>query len=368
MFTPEPLVLNVVVQDPKAENGEPFTYPDEEIDMLNCAPVLSGVYEEMFGPIAEALPKYCCEFDSIRFFHPNNWIENGNNLYWDELAIRALTRLTAFIRKCVKEMGEFWLVEHWIETMPQKPEDMVIIEMNVDDLKFKGDGVESFRFEKDTFYRFVDVVDSKDNACDLNDVHAQVARTDFLRLSRLHFEDQLKKAEGGDPAVLCELGACYLGGVGTKQDCEKAVMLFKKAADLGNAAAMRAIGLLYNSELEERDYEKAMDWLKKAADLGDTEAMRGIGFLYDFGHGVEQDHKKAMEWFKKAADLGNVDAIAPIIYYYQVGLGVEQNYNEATFWNKKAADLRSIEAQRRKKRIAKMSGQSHESTDAKGDA
>ncbi|MCL1979206.1 MAG: hypothetical protein FWG60_03515 [Methanomassiliicoccaceae archaeon] len=68
----------------------------------------------MFAPIETALPKYCCEFFSRRGGYP--YFSGRNDPEWDEPAIRALTRMTAFIRKCVKEMGEFWYVKQWTET------------------------------------------------------------------------------------------------------------------------------------------------------------------------------------------------------------------------------------------------------------
>jgi hypothetical protein len=67
-----------------------------------------------------------------------------------------LTRLAAFIRMNIKDMGEFWYAYQWIETVPERSEDIHIIEMNIDDLRYFGDGVDSFRFQADTFYKFID--------------------------------------------------------------------------------------------------------------------------------------------------------------------------------------------------------------------
>ena len=157
VFTPKPLVLDVIIQDPKAENGKPFRYPDREIDQIHYRTILEEVYKGMFDPLGAVLPKYCCQFGSGRFTYPSNASEDPQWIRdWNEKSVRALARLTAFIRKNVKETGEFWFAKQWMETVVQRPEDMTIIEMNVDDLKFRGDGVDSFEFKKDTFYKFVD--------------------------------------------------------------------------------------------------------------------------------------------------------------------------------------------------------------------
>lgn len=86
-------------------------------------------------------------------------------------------------------------------------------------------------------------------------------------------------------------------------DYAAAMGYYRKAADMGNSAAMRMIGSLYQSgDGVAVDYEKALEWYLKAADLGDTTAMHNIGFLYSRGWGVVQDENKAAEWYTKAGD------------------------------------------------------------------
>jgi len=155
VLTPKPLVLDVIIQDPKAEGGEPFRYPNEYIDEVICYPYNEIEFNGMFDPIIETLPKYICGFESGKFIYLSGWKENRRGDY--KASVRALTRLAAFIRKNVKEMGEFWYTTQWIGTVPERPEDMLIIEMNIDDLRFAGEDIDSFEFQKDIFYKFVDV-------------------------------------------------------------------------------------------------------------------------------------------------------------------------------------------------------------------
>lgn len=154
VFTPKPLVLNITIQDPKAEGGKPFKYPNWEIDKLHYQYPIGEMYEGMFDTVKDALPKYCYEFWSNNFAYFPGWKEEKPKKY--EESIRALTRLAAFIRMNVKEMGEFWYVYQWIETVPERSEDMHIIEMNIDDLKYVGNDINSFEFKVDTFYKFTD--------------------------------------------------------------------------------------------------------------------------------------------------------------------------------------------------------------------
>lgn len=155
IFTPKPLVLDVTIQDPKAEGGRPFRYPDWDIDELHYQYPIGEMYEGMFDTIKDALPKYCSEFSSNRFTYLSGWKKEKPTKYKE--SIRALTRLAAFIRMNVGEMGELWYVKQWIETLPERPEDIHIIEMNIDDLEYVGDDVDSFKFQVDTFYRFMNI-------------------------------------------------------------------------------------------------------------------------------------------------------------------------------------------------------------------
>ena len=61
VFTPELLVPIVMIKYPKAENGGPFRYLDEETDRLQYSPIPSERKEEAFAP--EAFPHkvgICC--------------------------------------------------------------------------------------------------------------------------------------------------------------------------------------------------------------------------------------------------------------------------------------------------------------------
>ena len=72
---------------------------------------------------------------------------------------------------------------------------------------------------------------------------------------------------------------------------------------------MNWIGWMYqNGNGVSQDYTEAMKWYRKAADAGNAMAMRNIGWLYQHGQGVSQDYTEAMQWYRKAADAGNADA------------------------------------------------------------
>lgn len=76
------------------------------------------------------------------------------------------------------------------------------------------------------------------------------------------------------PLAECQLGYCYLEGIGT-----------------------------------EKDITKAVEWTKLAAMHGDRDAQYNLASFYEEGVGLQQDLEKALYWYKQAALQGHDLAI-----------------------------------------------------------
>ncbi|CAB4479580.1 unnamed protein product [Rhizophagus irregularis] len=73
----------------------------------------------------------------------------------------------------------------------------------------------------------------------------------------------------GNSSGMCSLGYCYLNGIGTDIDNEKAFELYQKAADLGNSLAQCNLANMYEYEEEiTKNLDKAIYWYKKSAEQG----------------------------------------------------------------------------------------------------
>mmetsp|Transcript_7908 Transcript_7908/g.14602 ORF Transcript_7908/g.14602 Transcript_7908/m.14602 type:complete len:179 (+) Transcript_7908:388-924(+) len=100
-------------------------------------------------------------------------------------------------------------------------------------------------------------------------------------------------------------GVMYENGDGVKRDFEKAVELFKQAADqghagaqfkLGNVGVQLYLGVMYaKGEGAEQDFKEAVKWFRQAANQGDACAQCFLG------DGVKPDFEKAVELFRQAA-------------------------------------------------------------------
>jgi TPR repeat protein len=120
-------------------------------------------------------------------------------------------------------------------------------------------------------------------------------------------------ADNGDTDAMLDLGAMYLVGRGVKQNREKALMWYKKAADLDGQRACRCIGNLYRYDnlddgtpVPTSDRERlrqAFEWYKKGAESGEENCLYELGDYYRFGRLVEKDEAKAFDLYSLALEV-----------------------------------------------------------------
>ena len=112
-----------------------------------------------------------------------------------------------------------------------------------------------------------------------------------------------------------------------------AAILYRKAADQGNASAQFVLGAMYEmGQGVPQDYAAAMTWFRKAAEQGHARAQNTLGLKYANGWGVPQDYAAAMTWYRKAAEQGWADAQNALGHMYEKSEGVSQNYLQAYKW------------------------------------
>ena len=165
-------------------------------------------------------------------------------------------------------------------------------------------------------------------------------------------EYRLAKVNAGDPEAILELAYCYeKGNEGLPKDQHKALLLFERAANLGNVKAIMKLGYAYHfGQGVPQDAYKAHEyWLKAinhpewntipAKDRG--EIYFNLGIDYVESKGVTQDYYKAMEYYSKAADLGDAKAMFNIGVVYFKGQGAPQDYHKAKEYFGKACNNRN---------------------------
>lgn len=198
----------------------------------------------------------------------------------------------------------------------------------------------------------------------------------FTRARELHDPD------GG---AICALAQCYENGIGVDEDAEKAMELYKEAANRGNAEAQRHLALECFAYFEDgpkqdvprgrlllmqaaesgdsdaqfflgsalvcgehfvRDVPAGLSWLEKAAESGSGHAMNALGLLYRDGtDGLEADPEKGVYWFRRGAEAGNGDAMENLGLACLAGDGISRDVNEARRWLERAVEQGNASAE-----------------------
>ena len=145
-------------------------------------------------------------------------------------------------------------------------------------------------------------------------------------------------------AVCCELG--QEEGGGTKRDAVKAMQWYKRAATLGDVAAMYKMGVIQLKGLlgQAKDPRDAVTWLKRAAGSADKEnphALHELALLHEKPTGLEgirQDEAYSRTLFTQAANLGYKFSQFRLGCAYEYGLlGCPVEPRQSIAWYSKAA-------------------------------
>ena len=147
-----------------------------------------------------------------------------------------------------------------------------------------------------------------------------------------------------DPETLYCLGDALQTGSGTKRKENEALLWFLRAAEAGHLRAMRRLASLYRGLERKKPDEaaKAIHWDRKAADLGDPAAMMMLGYAYRDGQSVATDPQQALYWFSKSFDAGNRRAALQIgrLYFHDLG-----NPAEGLRWLNRGAEESDVGCQ-----------------------
>ena len=143
-----------------------------------------------------------------------------------------------------------------------------------------------------------------------------------------------KAAEAGNTTAMRNIAFMYEQGESVPKNQEKALKWYQKAIDLGDTSAMVELGNMFR---DLNDYHNAVVLYKKAANEGNAEAMNLIGVLYSGGKGVPKDRGIAFNWYKKAAEAGDYYGMANLGQAYLFASKIK-NLEQAYYWLSKSAE------------------------------
>jgi len=161
------------------------------------------------------------------------------------------------------------------------------------------------------------------------------------------FEKYARSAELGNAIAQYNLAMMYSNGESVYVDYQQAVYWFRKSAAQKFAPAQYRLGEMYYFEKGRlpRDLNKAVELFKKAADQHDQDALMNLAMLAGTGEGMPLDTEKALSWIKEACKRGNALAMD---YREMLMTNVDGRFTsdqQKQFWLEKAAELGIREAQ-----------------------
>ena len=149
--------------------------------------------------------------------------------------------------------------------------------------------------------------------------------------------ERMKERAGGDDSVAIYNLGCYYrdGGMGLRQNNNKANKLWIRAGELGYAAAYNNVGNSYrNGRGVERDVGKARYYFELAAMGGDVKARHNLGVLEK----REGNMNRAVKHFAISAGAGDDESLTAIRKYFLNGHATKDDFEMALRVHKEAAD------------------------------
>ncbi len=163
-------------------------------------------------------------------------------------------------------------------------------------------------------------------------------------------ENEQKPYTFSDDEAFATIGEAYYRGFGMMRNYDEAFRFYRKAAAMGNPAAMRRLGDCFLlGRGTKPDAETALSWYENASEKGDASATLRIGDFYRDGFNalITKDNQKATDLYltalqqaKKNYDVWN----APDIYLrigdcMREGIGIEKDIEGAYDFYEAAANL-----------------------------
>ncbi|MBQ9329317.1 MAG: sel1 repeat family protein [Solobacterium sp.] len=150
--------------------------------------------------------------------------------------------------------------------------------------------------------------------------------------------------------ALAAVGELYYRGIGIEKDFEQAFRYYRKAADMGNASALRRLASCYEQGLGTTpDMEAALLCYEDASEKGDALATLRLGDYYRNGLNplITKDMLKATDYYLAALQQAkyNMDVWGAPDIYLRVGdcllngIGIQKDVEAAYNFYSAAANL-----------------------------
>lgn len=156
-----------------------------------------------------------------------------------------------------------------------------------------------------------------------------------------------RSAEMGHTVAQYNLAMMYSNGESVYVDYQQALYWFNKSAEKDFPPAQYRLGEMYYFEKGglPRDLEKAVALFRKAADLNDPDAQMNLAMLSGTGEGLPLDTDESLSWIDRAHQGGHETALDYKKMLLATAEGKFTADQQERYWIEKAAELGILEAQ-----------------------
>lgn len=156
-----------------------------------------------------------------------------------------------------------------------------------------------------------------------------------------------KAAEGGDPSAMFRYALILMEGRLVKQDKKRADELMHKAADAGNPlAAFNWAQILVSEKPGTEGLKNALPYYEISAEKGIADAEYAVSQIYLNLPGLPQEKRDAAkDWLLRAAKAGYDTAEFDMAVWLINGIEFKKNYEEGFNWMLRAAATGNVAAQ-----------------------
>lgn len=150
------------------------------------------------------------------------------------------------------------------------------------------------------------------------------------------------KASPGEPAHTPEALAIFKEGQQYYKagDMARAAQVFRRCADMGDAACQLQIGWHYDTgKGVARNDAEAVRWYRAAAEQEHRVAQFNLGNMHQLGRGVRKNCRAAVEWYARSSAHNYAPGLYGLGRMYQFGFGVKEDRAKAHALYRQSAAL-----------------------------
>ncbi|MBP9692135.1 MAG: sel1 repeat family protein [Alphaproteobacteria bacterium] len=240
-------------------------------------------------------------------------------------------------------------IKYWESVAARYPNELVHAGLCYDsrafELKNEGKDQKAVEYFKKAYKYYQDAAKEKDAQAIYN-IACHHSHGTFCKKNLDFAKEWFTKAvKLGHVEAMASLGKINL--FGNIKNFEEAEKWLTEAADKGSSDAMLDLGWFYGTI--KKDNEKSLSWYKKAAALGNPAALYSCGAILLSSASENNDEKPALSYLQQSAEKGYSRAMTLLGKYYLERSDTEtekgqENSESAYFWLKKSADLGNFEA------------------------